>query len=81
MEEAIEILTYNYENINFVAKLVELGFTYPLELHCSYSTDQIMAAFGYFNGIINYKFNRTLGENNDTKGTNVDRKCYYFKCV
>jgi superfamily II DNA or RNA helicase len=49
MEEAIEILTYNYENIDFVAKSVNLRFTNPLELHCSYSTDQIMAAFGYFN--------------------------------
>nr|WP_051115666.1 DUF3427 domain-containing protein [Clostridium pasteurianum] len=49
MEEAIEILTYNYENIDFIAKPVDLGFIYPLELHCSYSTDQIMAAFGFFN--------------------------------
>ena len=48
MEEAIEILQYNYENIDFVDKHVDLGFTYPLDLHCEYSIDQIMAAFGYF---------------------------------
>jgi superfamily II DNA or RNA helicase len=49
MSEAIEILQYNYENIDFVDKHVDLGFTYPLDLHCAYSVDQIMAAFGYFN--------------------------------
>lgn len=49
MNEAIEILQYNYERINFVDKHIDLGFTYPMDLHCAYSIDQIMAAFGYYN--------------------------------
>jgi superfamily II DNA or RNA helicase len=48
-EEAVEILKYNYMHIDFVDKSVDLGVTSPLDLHCTYSTDQIMAALGYFN--------------------------------
>ncbi|MBL4934253.1 DUF3427 domain-containing protein [Clostridium sp. YIM B02515] len=48
MKEALEILQYNYLHIDFVDKQVDLGFQCPLDLHCSYSVDQIMAAFGYF---------------------------------
>lgn len=48
IEEAVEILQYNYMHIDFVDKHVELGCTYPIDLHCAYSTDQIMAALGYF---------------------------------
>jgi superfamily II DNA or RNA helicase len=48
MKEALEILQYNYLHIDFVDKQVDLGFECPLDLHCSYSVDQIMAAFGYF---------------------------------
>lgn len=49
IEEAVEILDYNYRHIDFVDKDVDLGTAIPLDLHCSYSIDQIMAAFGYFN--------------------------------
>ena len=49
MEEVCEILTYNYNHINFIDKEIDLGFTCPLDLHCDYSRDVIMAAFGYFN--------------------------------
>ncbi|MCM0647246.1 DUF3427 domain-containing protein [Clostridium swellfunianum] len=48
MKEALEILQYNYLHIDFVDKQVDLGVECPLDLHCSYSVDQIMAAFGYF---------------------------------
>jgi len=48
MQEALEILQYNCLHIDFVDKQVDLGFECPLDLHCSYSVDQIMAAFGYF---------------------------------
>jgi hypothetical protein len=48
MKEALEILQYNYLHIDFVDKQVDLGFECALSLHCSYSVDQIMAAFGYF---------------------------------
>lgn len=49
MEEAAEILQYNYIHIDFVDSSVDLGSICPLDLHCNYSVDQIMAAFGYFN--------------------------------
>lgn len=49
MGEVCEILSYNYNNLDFVDKEVDLGFTCPLDLHCDYSRDAIMAAFGYFN--------------------------------
>ena len=49
MNEVFEILTYNYNHIDFVDKEVDLGFTCPLDLHCDYSRDTIMAALGYFN--------------------------------
>ena len=48
IEEAVEILQYNYMHIDFVDKHVDLGCICPIDLHCTYSTDQIMAALGYF---------------------------------
>ncbi|MDW8802484.1 DUF3427 domain-containing protein [Clostridium sp. A1-XYC3] len=49
IEEALEILQYNYLHIDFVDKNVDLGLPSPLDLHCTYSIDQIMAALSYFN--------------------------------
>ncbi len=49
MKEACDILNYNYHQLGFVDKGVDLGFHCPLDLHCDYSRDAIMAAFGYFN--------------------------------
>ena len=49
MEEVIQILAYRYSHIEFLDKEIDLGFECPLDLHCEYSRDQIMAAFGYFN--------------------------------
>lgn len=49
MKEVCEILTYNYNNIEFVDKKVDLGFPCPLDLHCDYSTEMILTAFGYYN--------------------------------
>ncbi len=49
MKEVCEILSFNYNNIGFMDKQVNLEFPCPLDLHCEYSRDQIMAAFNYFN--------------------------------
>jgi len=49
IEEVIEILQYNYLHIDFVDKSLDLGFICPIDLHCDYSRDQIMAALEYFN--------------------------------
>lgn len=48
-DEIVEILKHNYAHINFVDKKNEFPFVCPLDLHCTYSTDQILAAFGFWN--------------------------------
>jgi superfamily II DNA or RNA helicase len=45
-DEIIELLKYNREQINFIEEDVDLGYTCPLELYATYSTDQILAALG-----------------------------------
>ncbi|MGL5380190.1 DUF3427 domain-containing protein, partial [Clostridium sp.] len=49
MKEVCEVLKYNYNNLAFIDKKVNLGFICPLDLHCSYSRDAAMAVFGYYN--------------------------------
>ena len=49
MNEVCEILSYNFNNLSFLDENVDLGFNCPLDLHCDYSRDLVMAAFGYFN--------------------------------
>ena len=49
MKEVVEILKYNYNNIEFVDKKLDLGFDCPLDLHCDYTTEMILTAFGYYN--------------------------------
>ncbi|MUT65719.1 DUF3427 domain-containing protein [Paenibacillus sp. NEAU-GSW1] len=48
-EELLEILKYNSTHIDFVDKINEFPFACPLDVHCRYSMDQILAAFGYWN--------------------------------
>lgn len=48
-DEILDILKYNEEHLDFVDKKHEFPFTCPLDIHCSYSMDQILAAFGYWN--------------------------------
>ena len=47
-EEVCEILRYNRMHIDFVPGSNEYPYTCPLDLHCRYNTNQIMAAFGLF---------------------------------
>ena len=47
-DEVLEILRYNRNHIDFISKANEYAFDCPLELHCKYNTNQIMAAFGYY---------------------------------
>ncbi len=44
--ELIGLLEYQYGRIEFVDKPVDLGFECPLDLHCSYTLDQILVALG-----------------------------------
>lgn len=48
-DEILQILKYNRDHVNFVAKGNEYSYTCPLEMHCNYNTNQIMAAYGLFN--------------------------------
>ncbi|EFM10650.1 type III restriction protein res subunit [Paenibacillus curdlanolyticus YK9] len=48
-EEIIEILQYNAMHIDFVDESNDFPFACPLDLHCKYSTDQVLAAFGLWN--------------------------------
>lgn len=47
LAELKELLAYNFNNIDFIDEPVELGFECPLDLHCSYSRDQLLIALGF----------------------------------
>ncbi|MCF8010750.1 MAG: DUF3427 domain-containing protein [Clostridiales bacterium] len=49
-EEMVELLRYRYEKIDFVDQPVDLGFNSPMDLHCTYTRDQILAAVDYYTG-------------------------------
>ncbi len=48
-DEFLEILQYNLKHIDFVPRENSYKYVCPLEVHCNYSTRQIMAAYDYFN--------------------------------
>ena len=45
--ELIELLEYNYNRIDFIDESVDLGFDCPLDLHCTYSRDQLLVAMDF----------------------------------
>lgn len=45
--ELLELLHYRYEQIDFIDEPVELGFDCPLDLHCTYTRDQLLAALDF----------------------------------
>ncbi len=47
MQELIDILKYRFDHIDFIDKPVELGFDCPLDLHCTYTRDQILVALDF----------------------------------
>lgn len=47
LSELIELLEYNYSRIDFIDEPVNLGFNCPLDLHCTYSRDQILVALDF----------------------------------
>ena len=47
LAEMMDILCYNYDRIDFVDEQVDLGFDCPLDLHCTYTRDQILVAFDF----------------------------------
>ncbi len=47
--ECMELVRYASEQVDFVSKEQDLGFDNPLELHCDYNRDQLLAAFDHKN--------------------------------
>lgn len=45
--ELIEILRYSYNEIDFIDEGVDVGFDCPLDLHCTYTRDQILVAMDF----------------------------------
>lgn len=47
LNEILDILYYNYDRIDFVDEAVDLGFECPLDVHSTYSRDQILTALDF----------------------------------
>ena len=47
--ELMELLQYKYDNIDFIDQPVNLGFDCPLDLHCTYTRDQLLVAMDFMN--------------------------------
>lgn len=49
LSELIALLEYNYNHIDFIDEPVDLGFDCPLDLHCTYTRDQLLVAMDFMN--------------------------------
>ena len=47
LSELIELLRYRYDQIDFIDEPVDLGFDCPLDLHCTYTRDQLLVAMDF----------------------------------
>ena len=47
LKEMKELLTYRFENIDFIDKKMDFSFDCPIDLHCTYSRDQILVALDF----------------------------------
>ena len=47
LEEIQEMLRYQYDHIDFIDSTTELGYDCPLDVHCSYTQRQLLAALDY----------------------------------
>jgi len=47
LAELIELLEYNYSKIDFIDKKIDLDFDCPLDLHCTYTRDQVLLAMDH----------------------------------
>ena len=45
--ELLELLRYRFEQIDFIDEPVDLGFDCPLDLHCTYTRDQLLVALDF----------------------------------
>ena len=47
LKELIDLLKYNFDHIDFIDEKVDLGFDCPLDLHCTYTRDQLLVAMDF----------------------------------
>lgn len=47
LSELRELLQYNFNHIDFIDEKVNLGFDSPLDLHCTYTRDQLFLGLGF----------------------------------
>lgn len=47
LDELISLLQYRFEQIDFLDEPVDLGFDCPLDLHCTYTRDQLLVALDF----------------------------------
>ena len=47
LQELIDMLRYQYDHIDFVDSTTDLGFDCPLDVHCTYTQRQLLAALDY----------------------------------
>ncbi len=47
LNELLDLLRYRYEQIDFIDEPVDLGFDSPLDLHCTYTRDQLLVAMDF----------------------------------
>jgi hypothetical protein len=46
--EMAEILRFNRDHLSFLDEPVDVGFESPLDLHCAYTRDQVLAAIDFY---------------------------------
>lgn len=46
--EISDLLDYNFKHLEFIPESIDLGFDAPLEVHCTYTRDQIFSALGHY---------------------------------
>ena len=47
MGELVDLLKYQYNRIDFIDAPVDIGFNSPLDLHCTYTRDQLLVALDF----------------------------------
>ena len=47
LEELLELLRYQFGRIDFIDDSVDVGFACPLDLHCTYTRDQLLVALDF----------------------------------
>ena len=47
LKEILDLLNYKYENIDFIDKPVQVDYVCPLNVHCSYTRDQILSGLDF----------------------------------